>query len=47
MITRNYKHFQINHANTKRLKESPILYMQNLLNEEVKKRLDIDKLWKN
>ena len=47
MEPRHYEHFQVLKANTERLKQSPIIYMQNLLNQEVKRKLDQDKLWKN
>ena len=47
MIPRQNKHFQITHANTERLKESPIIYMQNLLNEEVNRIIEIDRIWKD
>ena len=33
MTTRNPEHFQVNHFNTGRLRDSPIIYMQKLLNE--------------
>ena len=33
--TRFHEMYQVQHANTERLKRSPIIYMQNLLNEEV------------
>ena len=33
MSTRNPEHFQVNHFNTGRLRDSPIIYMQKLLNE--------------
>ena len=45
MVPRKYEHFQIFHANTERLKGSPIIYMQNLLNEEVNRRMESDKIW--
>ena len=47
MITRKSDHFQITHANTERLKESPIIYMQNLLNEEVIRRIESDIIWED
>ena len=37
MQTRNPEHFQTQFANTERLKKSPIIYMQGLLNNEAKK----------
>ena len=36
METRNPETFKVNHANTERLKNSPIIYMQKLLNEHEK-----------
>ena len=36
MVTRNNERFKVNHANTERYKNSAIIYMQNLLNENVK-----------
>ena len=33
MLTRNPEKFKVEHANTKRFKNSPIIYMQNLLNK--------------
>ena len=33
--TRFHEMYQVQHANTERLKRSPLIYMQNLLNEEV------------
>ena len=33
MNTRNTDKYQVQHANTGRLKDSSIIYMQNLLNE--------------
>ena len=47
MIPRKSEHFQITHANTERLKDSPRIYMQNLLNEEVNRRLESDRIWKD
>ena len=34
MVTRFQEMYEINHANTQRLQKSPIVYMQNLLNEK-------------
>ena len=36
MVTRNNEKFKVNHADTERYKKSAIIYMQNLLNENVK-----------
>ena len=33
--TRQHEMYEVQHANTERLKRSPIIYMQNLLNEDV------------
>ena len=33
MITRKQEKFQVDHANTERFRNSPIIYMQNILNE--------------
>ena len=38
METRNPEKFQVNHANTERLKKSAIIYMQYLLNENEHKK---------
>ena len=45
MNPRTYEHFQVLHANTVRFKRSPIIYMQNLMNEEIKRKMNQDKLW--
>ena len=37
MDTRHPEKFKVQHANTERLKKSPIIYMQNLLNEHESK----------
>ena len=36
METRNPEVYKVQHANTERLKKSPVIYMQNLLNEHEK-----------
>ena len=46
MKPRKYEHFQVLHANTERMKKSPIVHMQNLLNNEVRERIDQHQLWK-
>ena len=46
MQPRNIDHFQVLRANTERFKNSPIMFMQNLLNTEIKIMLAQDKLWK-
>ena len=45
METRNHEHFEVFQAYTSRLKESPIIYMQNLLNSEIKRKMEQDKIW--
>ena len=45
MNTRDHEHFQVFHANTKRLQDSPIIYMQNLLNNEIKRRQQEAQMW--
>ena len=45
MDTRNHEHFQVDFAHTERMKDSPILYMQNLLNNEVKERKEVASIW--
>ena len=45
MDPRSHEHFQVLNANTERLKKSSIIYMQNLLNQEVKRNINQDKLW--
>ena len=37
-VTRNPAKFKVHHANTERLKNSSIIHMQNLLNEDDRKR---------
>ena len=45
MKTRDPNHFEVFHANTERYKNGPIIYMQNLLNTEVKRRMRQDNIW--
>ena len=47
METREYEPFKVFHTNTKRQQESPKIYMQNQLKNEVKRKKDLDRLWKN
>ena len=47
MQLRHFEHFQVSHANTERLKNGPTIYMQNLLNQEVRRREEQDLLWNN
>ena len=46
-VPRKFEHFQIPQSNTGRLRESPIIYTQNLLNEEVNRRTESDRIWKD
>ena len=39
MDTRNKEIFNVNNANTARLQQSPIIYMQNLLNQNAKNNI--------
>jgi hypothetical protein len=41
MDTRHPDKFKVQHANTERLKKSPIIYMQNLLNEQESKLTNV------
>ena len=45
METRFPEHFQILFAKTERLRKSPIIYMQTLLNKEIERKTNLDKLW--
>ena len=45
METRDPEHFKVLHANTERFKHGPIIYMQNLLNTEVRRRMKDNNLW--
>ena len=45
MKTRHSEHFEVFHAHTERLKQSPILYMQNLLNNEVERMKQEERQW--
>ena len=45
MQPRKQEHFKILFARTKRYKESPIIYMQTILNKEIQRKIDQDKLW--
>ena len=47
MTPRHYEHFQVSKANTERMKQSPIIFMQNLLNENIRKKMETDRLWNN
>ena len=47
METRSSEHFEVFHANTERYKNGPIIYMQNLLNNEVSRRIRQEKQWNN
>ena len=45
MDIRNHEHYQVDFAHTQRLKDSPILYMQNNLNNEVRRRRELTNIW--
>ena len=45
METRCHEHFEVFHANTQRFQNGSIIYMQNLLNNEIKRRREQDKTW--
>ena len=45
MEIRSHEHFQVLYANTERFKNSSIIYMQNLLNNEIKRRKEKDQKW--
>ena len=47
MKPRNHEIFNVIHANTERLKNSPVVYMQNILNYEARKKNEINSLWNN
>ena len=43
--TRKHEHFKVLFAKTSRLKDSPIIYMQNILNKEVLRKKDLNNIW--
>ena len=45
MIPRKHENYQINKVNTNRLKDSPVPYMQNLLNIDNQRKIEQNKLW--
>ena len=45
MVPRIIEPFQVLKAKTERLKNSPIIFMQNLLNTEANRKIAQDKLW--
>ena len=45
MDPRKIEPFQVLRANTERLKNSPIIFMQNLLNTEAQRKIAQDRLW--
>ena len=45
MKTRNHEHFYVKHTNTKRMQDSPIIYMQNRLTDHIQRKKELDKLW--
>ena len=45
MKTRDPENFKVYSAHTERFKKSPIIYMQNQLNKEAKRKIIERKLW--
>ena len=45
MQQREPEHFKVLFARTNRFRESPIIYMQNMLNSEIQRKKNQDKLW--
>ena len=45
METRDEEHFKVFFSNTNRYRDSPIIYMQTLLNNDVKRRKHENNLW--
>ena len=45
MNTRYHEHFRVLNANTKIMQDSPIVYMQNQLNNEIIGKQEFDKVW--
>ena len=45
MQPRQQEHFKVLFARTNRFKESPIIYMQTILNKEIQRKKDQDNLW--
>ena len=45
MKPRNPEHFKVLFTHTERLKNSPVIYMQKLLNKEVTRKQEQDKIW--
>ena len=45
MIPQQVEHFQVLKTNSKRFKESPIVHMQNILNNDIKRRMEENDLW--
>ena len=45
METRDEDHYNVLHTNTNRYKDSPIIYMQNILNNEIRRRKNENILW--
>ena len=43
--TRDREHFEVFYANSNRFKDSPIIYMLNLLNNEIKRRQQEAQMW--
>ena len=47
METRDSEHFKVSNFNTERMRNSPIIYMQNLLNNEVRRKKTESNIWKD
>ena len=47
MTPRHHEHFQVFRPNTERMKKSPIISLQKLLNENIRQKIDNDRLWNN
>ena len=45
METRDEEHFKVLYAHTNRYRDSPIIYMQTLLNNDIKRRKTENNLW--
>ena len=44
MNTRYPEHFNVLHTHTKRMQDSPIIYMQNQLSNKIKRKQEFDKV---
>ena len=45
METRNSEHFKVSKFNTERMRNSPVIYMQNLLNNEAMRKITERNIW--